>query len=156
MKYQINANLYPNDYHSEGGSLAIKFPMNSPIRDSRAGLYNMSTTTEEQAVSNYINLLLTDPGERYMQPSYGVGLRKYIFEPNSKLGRSTLRNRIESQVAQWTPYIVNENLEIIQSPEEVDGGHSIIIRITFSTSEAGANRVMSVFVQGDVVTIDII
>ena len=79
-KIQINAKAYPEDYGKNSGTLAIKFPMNSSAQDSRSGLFNMSITTEEQAVSNYINLLLTDRGERLMQPNVGGNIKAMLFE----------------------------------------------------------------------------
>ena len=71
--------LYPPDYFKESSTLAIKLPMNNAKFRGEAELFNMSTTTEEQVISNYINLLLTKSGERFMQPDFGVGLLFYIF-----------------------------------------------------------------------------
>ena len=68
---------YPEDRSRYSGTLAVKLPMNGSKKGS---FFNMSHTTEEQAVSNYINLLLTRKGERLMQPQFGIGIQDYLFD----------------------------------------------------------------------------
>lgn len=83
--------FYPEDLKSASGFIGIKLPMNGSDR----GIFNMSRTTEDQAVSNYVNLLLTKKGERYMQPEFGVGLPFYLFEPNTP----ALRIELEAEIS---------------------------------------------------------
>ena len=64
-----NYKSYPPD--TTKGTLGIKLPMNSK---TGRGVFNMSYNTEDQSVSNFVNLLMTRQGERYMQPEFGVGL----------------------------------------------------------------------------------
>ena len=70
---------YENDYNETVG---IKFPLNGNASKSRSGFFNTSQTTEEQAITNYVNLLMTKPGERYYHPKYGIGIQLYLFEQN--------------------------------------------------------------------------
>ena len=53
-----------------------------PIRKSEGvDGYFASTSTTVSAVKNNIrNLLLTNKGERYLQPDIGLNLRKFLFE----------------------------------------------------------------------------
>ena len=44
--------------------------------------FNQAFTTIEQAKSNIKNLLLTNRGERVMQPEFGSGLRELLFNFN--------------------------------------------------------------------------
>ena len=84
----MNIKRYPEDILDN--TIGIKLPMNG----SDKKLFNMSFTTEDQAVSNYINLLLTRPGERYMQPNFGIGIQLYLFEPNTDILRIELERII--------------------------------------------------------------
>ena len=43
-----------------------------PLQSGRGGYFNQTYTTIEQVTSNVINLLLTLPGERYMQPNPNI------------------------------------------------------------------------------------
>lgn len=61
----IDIKYYPEDTNKDSGTLGIKLPMNA-IDKKSGGTFSMSHTTEEQSISNFINLLLTKSGERYM------------------------------------------------------------------------------------------
>ncbi len=141
---KINAKIYQQDINKDFSTLGIKFPMNSTRSSSHNQLFNMSYTTEEQAVSNYINLLLTKPGERYMQPNFGVGLWWHVFEQNSLQNNFLLENKIREQAGIWLPYIINHDIQVgAELVEQLDA--NLRIQITFSVGEHGANRIMSVF-----------
>ena len=48
------------------------------------GVFALSFSTEQQAISNLKNLLLTRKGERFMQPDFGTRIFDSLFEPNTK------------------------------------------------------------------------
>lgn len=138
--------LYPEDRNKNFGSLAIKLPMNSSKFYNRSEIFNLSYTTEEQAVSNYINLLMTKKGERYMQPNLGVGLNYYLFEQNSDDVRRQLEEEIRTQAELWLPYIFNESITIIDyNGPNISSGNGINIIIRFRVTESGANKTISIF-----------
>jgi len=133
--------FYPED-DQDVGSVGIKFPTNG-TGQANSGFFNLSRTTEEQAVTNYINLLLTFPGERYFQPNYGIGLQRKIFEPNTQGLRSEIEFTIREQSAIWLPYIRNHSIDVLESVEGDE--NSIQVKITFSVSEAKANKTITLF-----------
>ena len=55
--------------------------------------------------------MLTSPGERIMDPEFGVGIRSYLFENNSVQTQGRIDARVRSQVQKYLPYI---NIESIQ------------------------------------------
>ena len=139
---------YPED-NPNSDYIGIKFPTNGNV-SSNGGFFNMSRTTEEQAVTNYINLLLTKRGERYMQPSYGIGLPYRLFEPNTAQLRQLIKLEIEQQSAIWLPYIINHNIEVqdgidILGMNPTDAENGIRILIEFSVTEKGANKQITIF-----------
>lgn len=141
---------YPED--DQNGYTGIKLPMNGRRINSSDSLFNLSRSTEEQAVSNYINLLLTRPGERYMQPRYGIGIQTYLFEQNGTALQSILESTIRTQCAFWLPYIVNHKI-LVQNGKDIaglaaDGENAIHIVITFSVTESGANKTITLFDRG--------
>lgn len=62
-------------------------------------------TYRDLAVQNLKNVLLTSPGERVMDPEFGVGLRKYLFEPNHDTTYLDIESRIQNQVTKYLPFI---------------------------------------------------
>ncbi len=139
---------YPED-DKDFGYVGIKFPANGRGR-SNTGFFNMSSTTEDQAVTNYINLLLTKKGERYMQPEYGIGLQYRLFEPNTEALRTEIEFEIYRQAAIWLPYVKNHKIEVFDKAEILglnDPETGIQIVITFSVTEDLANKTITIFQQ---------
>lgn len=150
---------YPEDTIGNG-FLAIKLPMNNDGKTS-GGMFNMSTTTEEQAVSNYINLLMTRKGERYMQPEFGIGIQLFLFEPNTEIIRTEIESEIHRQCSFWLPYIINHKIDVrdranVPGLNSTDAENGIQIVITFSVTESGANRVITLFGLNGQININII
>lgn len=140
---------YPEDLQRDFGSLGIKLPMNASGDSSNNGIFNMSYSTEEQAVSNYINLLLTKRGERYMQPNFGIGIQNYIFDPSTQVMRSEIELVIRQQAGYWLPYIINRSVDV-RVAEDIPslGGNQengMRIIIIFGVTESGANQTITVF-----------
>jgi|TARA_A100001015_G_scaffold306088_1_gene399832 phage baseplate assembly protein W len=73
-------------------------------RDDINGNYSLITSYAEEVKQNFKNLLLTAPGERMMNPDFGVGLRNFLFEPEPRIS-GMLRQKITSQVSRYMPFI---------------------------------------------------
>ena len=54
--------------------IGVSLPFNAP------GVFNKTYSTKDQIKSNLINLLLTDKGERIMNPEFGADLKTALFE----------------------------------------------------------------------------
>ena len=50
-------------------------------------------------------VILTIPGERAMDPLFGVGLKKYLFEPDQHVTYEDLKARIVRQVGTYMPFL---------------------------------------------------
>ena len=46
-------------------------------------------------------LVLTDPGERVMEPDFGVGIRQYLFQNFTQSTYSEIDTRIREQVRKY-------------------------------------------------------
>ena len=94
-------------------------------------VFNQSFTTAEQVRSNLINLLLTSPGERIMNPVFGVGIRDLIFE--NEVDRESLKNVIITSALRFIPEI--EILEVNVGRVSRDTSpelHQLRISITYA------------------------
>ena len=141
----IENKLYPEDFNKNVGTLGITLPMNGINNTELSSFFNMSKTTEEQAISNYINLLLTRKGERFMQPDFGVGLMYYVFEQNTDFLNTFLRDEILMQSALWLPYIQNIDIRVSRSLDGIQDENTVNIQIQFKVFETGANRTITIF-----------
>jgi phage baseplate assembly protein W len=83
-------------------------------------------------------VLLTSPGERIMNPNFGVGMRKYLFQNQITIDRGTqslppLRENIISQLSTYVPYISIQELEIGGSSYE----NMLKVKIKYYVTESG-------------------
>jgi len=103
------------------------------VVDEVFGVYNLNTTFEQLAKQNLKMLVLTIPGERMMDPEFGVGLRKYLFELNNDNTYSEIDRNIRDQVQRYLSYIAIDRIEF-QVPEgNLDlFPHNLSISISFT------------------------
>jgi phage baseplate assembly protein W len=78
-------------------AVGVTFPFDGPA------VFNSSYTTKDQVKSNLINLLLTSPGERLMNPEFGIGIRQYLFE--QVIDKEFLKNKITDGAQIYIPEI---------------------------------------------------
>jgi phage baseplate assembly protein W len=69
-------------------------------------------TGVDQIKADLLQLLLTNPGERVMLPTYGTPLRQLIFEPNDPTLTARARKMIVDSITTWEPRIVISDIEV--------------------------------------------
>ena len=79
-------------------AIGVSLPFSKP--------FTSTYTTKDQIKSNLINLLLTEVGERVMNPNFGCELRRFLFEGitdfNTEELSASLRNSISVFVTEIT------------------------------------------------------
>jgi phage baseplate assembly protein W len=118
--------------------LAVALPL---YIDSVDGAYGLHKGLIDMAEQNLKMIILTSPGERVMEPNFGVGIRSYLFAQNTPGTIATIKSRITNQVATYLPYIVIRNLQVASptilggTTTEVDGTR-INISLTYEIPAA--------------------
>lgn len=148
----------------------LPFNGNAQLLDRRYGEYNkvpikdvkpfrLSYTTEEQSITNLVNLLLTRKGERPMQPTFGSLIPDFLFELNTQSNREALEQSVEEDIRFWLPYIALRSVSVLSQDDiligQYDSDHNIIIKIEFSIGQSGANRTVTIFGSGDLINIEL-
>jgi phage baseplate assembly protein W len=72
--------------------------------DPRDGI-KLNKEYMELVQQNLKMVILTSPGERIMDPYFGVGARRFLFEQDHPSVYADLSARIHIQVAKYLPYI---------------------------------------------------
>ncbi len=67
--------------------------------------YQLNQSFQESVKQNLAGLVLTVPGERIMDPAFGVGIRKYLFELDNEQVRSDIAGKIYQQVSIYIPWV---------------------------------------------------
>mgnify|MGYP001193878859 CR=1 FL=1 len=80
-------------------------------------VFKSNFTTSAAIKNNLINYFLTNPGERPLNPSFGGGLRSFIFEQISTNNIKFLKNTISTNISKKFPTIIVEELKISEHPD---------------------------------------
>jgi phage baseplate assembly protein W len=117
-----------------------------PFTNRTGGLFSLNYTTEEQAVHNLINLLLTKKGERVMQPAFGWGGWDLLMEHNGPDLVEKLRHTLKQDIGLWLPYIIIDNIDITAKLDfEVDTiGNGVKISLSVRIEPTLANKVITI------------
>ena len=99
--------------------------------DNEVGAYALTHTLREVASQHFRNLLLTSPGERVMDNNFGVGLRQYLFQPNTASLRNIIATRMRDQASQYLPYMVI-NTVVFNEAAAANGELLLKIAVNFS------------------------
>ena len=71
------------------------------VYDQLDGPYRLTKGVSETLRQNFKNLILTNPGERVMDPDFGVGIRSYLFELDNSHMQEEITERIYAQVDKY-------------------------------------------------------
>jgi len=63
-------------------------------------------------------VLRTEERERINLPSFGAGLRRFLFEPNTVATRFQIEDRITKALRQWEPRITVKSVEAEEDPRD--------------------------------------
>ncbi len=69
------------------------------------GPYTSLKDLREVVKQNLTMLLLTNPGERIMDPTFGVGLETFLFEQATADVLSDISSKIEEQLNKFMPFV---------------------------------------------------
>jgi len=103
---------YEKKYHPIDLLPDVAVGIKLPIIGVDGRLFDLSYSTEDQAISNLKNLILTRQGERLMQPLFGTKLQDSLFEQNDDILKASIKDSIERAVEFWLPYISINSLEV--------------------------------------------
>lgn len=95
---------------------------------------------EDAVAQSLRTLLLTEPGERVGRPTYGVGLRRFLFAPNNVTTRALIQQAITDAVARDEPRVKLDRVDVIPDPSEPTLLR-IRVRYSLATSPAPQNLV---------------
>lgn len=117
---------------------------------SAGSVFAQTFTTDEQAISNLKNLLLTRKGERLMQPNFGTNIYDSLFEANTDTLVNNVKSSLRDDIEFWLPYIILDEIDAVRN------NHRLDLRLHFRTSENGANLVINILAdENNLVTSDV-
>jgi len=102
-----------------------------PIRRGRQGGFQQTFTTQNAVKSNLKNTLLTNFGERPLNPTFGNNLRRFVFEQDVEATKIKVENSIRETISTHFPSLIIEDLTF----ENIDDDNRITVSISFSIAQ---------------------
>jgi phage baseplate assembly protein W len=121
---QIN----PVDLNPNVG-VGVNLPFNGP------SVFSPNYLTSQAIKNNIINFFLTNPGEIPLNPTFGGGLRAFIFEQMSEGTLDGLESNINYSLENFFPNVIVNSLEILKS----DDTNTITIQLKYSVANSNIN-----------------
>ena len=105
--------------------ITLKIPVQPSSQD---GFYALTKNIKENTKQALKMIVLTSPGERIMLPTFGVGIKQYLFELNKEVVFNEIKSDIEEQVSIWMPFLNIDIIEVYQDAEDDETRLSLYIR----------------------------
>ena len=100
--------VYPNDLRPRV-AIGVDLPFSSP------GVFKPNYQTKDAVKNNLINFFLTNPGERYENPTFGAGLRTYIFTQISNNNLEYIKEDLQDKISTNFPTVRLQEVDVLQT-----------------------------------------
>ena len=97
--------ISPIDFN-KSAAIGVDIPFNGNA------VFKSNFQTKDAIKNNLINFFLTNPGDRYLNTTFGGGLREFVFEQLSSDNVAFLQQDIEQKIQQFFPNIIITSLNI--------------------------------------------
>jgi phage baseplate assembly protein W len=121
-------------------AIGVSLPFNGP-----AGPFNSTYSTEEQIKSNLVNLLLTNKGERIMNPEFGCDLGRVLFEGITEDTKELIKNLININVSIFVPEVQLDEVLVEEAPQYNNNSISVTVKYRIRISQ-NANQITVQFI----------
>ena len=102
--------VYPLDLQ-KNVAIGVSLPFNGP------GVFNSTYSTKDQIKSNVINLLLTNRGERIMNPNFGADIKDALFEGMTETIIPLIQDRITTAFSSYIPQASISKIDVVFSED---------------------------------------
>ena len=113
--------ISPIDFN-KSAAVGVDIPFSAP------GVFRSNFTTAKAIKNNLINYFLTNPGERPLNPTFGGGLRAFIFEQITDDNLDFLQEQIQEDLNLFFPSVNVGNLEILKQEDT----NTITVELTYN------------------------
>ena len=98
------------------------------------------TNINEMVIFNLKNIILTNPGERIMDANFGVGIKRFLFEQETR-DFGEIEFIVKSQVKRYAPYINILDMQMIPA------GNNLNISIRYEVPKAKISGVLDLEIE---------
>ena len=108
-------------------AIGLDLPFNGPA------VFRSTYQSKDAVKVNLVNYLLTNPGERIANPSFGAGLRQFIFEQITDGNLEFLEDKLQEDITNNIPNVNLQNVTVTGTPDL----NTVNIIIDYSIADTG-------------------
>lgn len=98
-------------------------------------VFSSNYQTKDAIKNNLINYFLTGTGERYLNPTFGFGLRNELFENITQEKIDALDTRAREAIEIYFPRVIPNEIRLDTDPDR----NTIGFYLSYSIAETGIN-----------------
>ena len=125
--------ISPIDFN-KSAAIGVDIPFNGNA------VFKSNFQTKDAIKNNLINFFLTNPGDRYLNTTFGGGLREFVFEQLSSDNVAFLQQDIEQKIQQFFPNIIITSLNILENPDF----NSISIELEYEVTNTNITDIINI------------
>ena len=110
-------------------AVGVNLPFSGPA------VFVSNFLTAQAVKNNLINYFLTNPGEIPLNPTFGGGLRAFIFEQIAEGTLAGLEQTINSNIQNVFPNVIVDSIDILRN----DDNNEVTIKLKYSISNSNVN-----------------
>ncbi len=117
-----------------------------PLVKGKSFDYEYHNNAIDVIKQNIKNIILTNPGERVMDPDFGVGVSRFLFEQVGTF-ETQLVARIRNQLTKYAPFVRVDNIDV-----GTDGQNAVFVDINYFIVSLNVNDNFNTTVKTDIST----
>ena len=107
--------------------------VNLPFKGSAVFISNYQT--KDAIKNNLINFFLTNPGEIPLNPTFGGGLRAFIFSQINENSLDGLKENVSLKLETYFPNVIINSLDVLKRDDE----NSVVVQLKYSIANSNIN-----------------
>ena len=112
-----------------------------PLRRDEEDGYSLVKTHHDAIRQNMKNLILTNPGERIMIPTFGAGLSRFLFEQDDPAVYDNISGAIKAQIRLFMPFVTIHEIRVANSTDMWSDRTGELIPLDQSVTQRGENEI---------------
>ena len=110
-------------------AIGVNIPFSGP------SVFTSNYLTSQAIKNNLINYFLTNPGERPLNPTFGGGLRSFIFQQISENSLDGLKENVSLKLETYFPNVIINSLDVLKKDDE----NAVVVQLKYSIANSNIN-----------------
>ena len=110
-------------------AVGVNLPFSGPA------VFISNYQTKDAIKNNLINFFLTNPGEIPLNPTFGGGLRAFIFSQINENSLDGLKENVSLKLETYFPNVIINSLDVLKRDDE----NSVVVQLKYSIANSNIN-----------------